>query len=71
MLDADSEAIVTATVGLAHSLGKAVIAEGVEAEAQHAFLAALGCDGAQGYLYGAPDEPSVVEWLAQKPALTA
>ena len=50
---------------------KAVIAEGVEAEAQHAFLARLGCDAAQGYLYGPPDEPSVVEGLAQKPALTA
>lgn len=29
-------------------------AEGVETEAQREFLAALGCDEAQGYLFSAP-----------------
>lgn len=53
--DSDSEAIVRATVSLAHSLGKTVIAEGVETEAQHRFLASLGCDRAQGFAYARPD----------------
>jgi EAL domain-containing protein (putative c-di-GMP-specific phosphodiesterase class I) len=52
--DSDSEAIVRATVSLAHSLGKRVVAEGVETEAQHGFLAALGCDQAQGFVYARP-----------------
>ena len=31
------------------------MAEGVETEAQHALLAALGCDQGQGFLYARPD----------------
>jgi EAL domain-containing protein (putative c-di-GMP-specific phosphodiesterase class I) len=58
--DAESEAIVRATVGLAHSLGKHVVAEGVETESQHRFLAAAGCDQAQGYMYGRPDRPDLI-----------
>jgi EAL domain-containing protein (putative c-di-GMP-specific phosphodiesterase class I) len=52
--DAESEAIVRATVQLARSLGKLVVAEGVETVAQHRFLRRLGCDRGQGYLYGHP-----------------
>jgi len=58
--DADSEAIVRATVELTHSLGKRVVAEGVETGAQHRFLAALGCDRAQGYAYARPDRPEAL-----------
>jgi EAL domain-containing protein (putative c-di-GMP-specific phosphodiesterase class I) len=49
-----AEAIVAATVGLARELGKLVTAEGVENEVQHRFLTQLGCDRAQGDLYGRP-----------------
>ncbi len=39
-------------IELGHALGLTVVAEGVETDAQLAQLRALGCDGAQGYLFG-------------------
>jgi EAL domain-containing protein (putative c-di-GMP-specific phosphodiesterase class I) len=47
---ADDAAIVKAIVGLAHSLGFRVVAEGVESEDQLSFLGAIGCDEYQGFL---------------------
>ncbi len=52
--DANDAAICTATIALGHSLGLELVAEGVETEAQRAFLARLGCDMLQGYLYSKP-----------------
>ncbi|HEX6295076.1 MAG TPA: EAL domain-containing protein [Burkholderiales bacterium] len=52
--DRDQGAIVPAVVALAHALGIRVIAEGVETEAQRAFLEGCGCDYLQGYLAGRP-----------------
>jgi diguanylate cyclase (GGDEF)-like protein/PAS domain S-box-containing protein len=52
--DPDQRAIVSGIVALAHALGLQVVAEGVESEAQRAFLQAGGCDLIQGYLTGAP-----------------
>jgi EAL domain-containing protein (putative c-di-GMP-specific phosphodiesterase class I) len=49
-------AIARAIVMLAASLGLEVIAEGVETEAQRAFLVGLGCQQLQGLLIGAPTE---------------
>jgi len=46
----DSEAIVSAIVAMARALGKRVVAEGVETEAQLAILDRLGCDSIQGHL---------------------
>jgi hypothetical protein len=39
---------------MSHALGKKVVAEGVETEAQLALLRELGCDFAQGYLLSRP-----------------
>ncbi|HYC46134.1 MAG TPA: EAL domain-containing protein [Burkholderiales bacterium] len=52
--DDGSEGVVNAILGVARSLGKKVIAEGVETESQRAFLFAEGCDCAQGYLWSKP-----------------
>ncbi|WP_371325066.1 EAL domain-containing protein [Dechloromonas sp. ZY10] len=47
-------AIVEAMVVMAHKLGMKVIAEGIETEAQRAFLFAAGCNYGQGYLFSRP-----------------
>jgi diguanylate cyclase (GGDEF)-like protein len=50
----DDSAIVSAIIGLGRSLGLNIVAEGVETEAQHAFLATLGCHTMQGYWIARP-----------------
>ncbi len=47
----ESRAVVRATIEIAHSLGKIVVAEGVEDIAVASALKAMGCDQAQGYLF--------------------
>jgi diguanylate cyclase (GGDEF)-like protein/PAS domain S-box-containing protein len=56
--DPKSAAIVRSLLSMARSLGLAVIAEGVETNAQAAFLRNEQCDEAQGYLYGRPQSPA-------------
>lgn len=53
--DPNADAICNAIIGLGHSLGKRVVAEGVETEEQLAFLKAMGCQEIQGYLFGRPE----------------
>jgi diguanylate cyclase (GGDEF)-like protein/PAS domain S-box-containing protein len=52
--------IVRAVVGLAHSLGLAAVAEGLETPLQLAELRTMGCDYAQGYFFGKPKAPETI-----------
>jgi len=52
--DADDMAITRSVIALAHSMGLSVVAEGVETEAQRAFLVECGCDQMQGFLFSKP-----------------
>jgi diguanylate cyclase (GGDEF)-like protein/PAS domain S-box-containing protein len=54
LTDPSDAAIARTIVALGQSLGLAVIAEGVENEAQRDFLASIGCYAYQGYLFGRP-----------------
>jgi diguanylate cyclase (GGDEF)-like protein len=49
-----AEAVVRALISLAHAHGMVVTAEGVETEVQAKMLRDMGCDRAQGWLFGKP-----------------
>ena len=59
--------IVSSTIGLAHSLGLDVVAEGVETEAQLSSLRELGCDIIQGFLISEPiDGNDLDSWMSDE-----
>jgi EAL domain-containing protein (putative c-di-GMP-specific phosphodiesterase class I)/PAS domain-containing protein len=66
----DASAVVTAILQLASALGRTAVAEGVETEAQRAFLAGEGCPLAQGFLLGAPAPAEAVEPLMAPTAVS-
>lgn len=62
--DLEDAAIIRAVIGLAHTLGLSVIAEGVETQAQLDLLRSDGCDVIQGFLYSRPlSEAALLEFL--------
>jgi EAL domain-containing protein (putative c-di-GMP-specific phosphodiesterase class I) len=64
LTDPHDAAIARAIVALAQNLGLSVIAEGVETQAQRAFLAEQGCLAFQGYLFSKPVTlPEFEAWL--------
>jgi len=62
----DDANITRAIIGMSRNLGLKVIAEGVETEAQLAFLLAAGCGEMQGYYFSRP-LPAVetLQWLRE------
>jgi len=61
----DDAAIAKSVIALGLSLGRGVIAEGVETHEQAAWLMSEGCTVAQGYLYGRPmPADRFAEWMA-------
>ena len=66
LTDPNDAAIAKMVVALADSMGLAVIAEGVEIEAQRDFLARQGCHAYQGYLFSRPLPLAEFEALAKR-----
>ncbi len=57
-------AIVRSTIALGHALGMAVVAEGIETEADLAWLREAGCDIGQGYFIARPmAADAFAQWL--------
>ncbi len=67
LVEPADEVIVRSTIGLAHSFGLTVVAEGVEDSQTLAALQALGCDQAQGFYIARPlPAAEFVQWLARR-----
>ena len=65
----DDAVIVRSTIELAHNMGLAVIAEGIESEQSLHWLQQRGCDYAQGYFVSRPVAADVLEvWLGEAQA---
>jgi len=71
--DERDDVIVESVINLAHALGLAVVAEGVETPGQLERIRSLGCDRAQGYLLDRPSSAEAFEAAVgvPRPALSA
>lgn len=65
--DTHDAAMVKAMTTLAHDLDLRVVAEGIETEAQLAFLNQLRCDEGQGYLFAKPQAATVIRDILFSP----
>jgi EAL domain-containing protein (putative c-di-GMP-specific phosphodiesterase class I) len=61
-------AIVATIIGIGHSLGLRVIAEGIETASQLAFLRERGCEWYQGFLLGRPMPSQAFDSMLQQQA---
>jgi len=64
--DREDVSLVQAILALARSLGLRVVAEGVETQAQRAFLSANGCDYMQGWLFSRAVSAGAIPDLAAR-----
>ncbi len=66
--DVDDQIIVRSTIRMAQDMGLSVVAEGIEDQPTLDWLAAQGCDLAQGYFISRPQPAdALVEWLSDSP----
>jgi diguanylate cyclase (GGDEF)-like protein len=66
----EDEVIVRSTIDLAHNLGLAVVAEGVESAAVQDRLLAMGCDAVQGTFISPPAGLAAIrDWIRQQTLL--
>ncbi|WP_417579426.1 EAL domain-containing protein [Pelagibacterium sp.] len=56
--------IVTGIIGIAHTMGKRVLAEGIEHATQAEVLKNLGCEYGQGYYWSPPTDGAVISQAA-------
>lgn len=65
----EARTIVRAITDLAHALDLTTVAEGVETAPQQRFLADIGCDEAQGFLFSRPIEAKALPgvWASRDP----
>jgi len=71
-LDSDSEVMLAGIVNMAHELKRAVVAEGVESEADAQLLARIGCEFGQGYYFSpALDGAAALDYIARHYNITA
>lgn len=60
--------IATATIAMAHKLGKTVIAEGVETKGQMVYLRRHECDEMQGYFFSRPVDAATISEMLRSSA---
>jgi diguanylate cyclase (GGDEF)-like protein/PAS domain S-box-containing protein len=71
-MDGDGEVMLSSIVTMAHDLKRAVVAEGVESEADALFLAKIGCEFGQGYYFSpALDGAAALDYIATHYNVTA
>ena len=69
--DENDRSIATAVISLGQKLNMKVIAEGVETDAQLAFLQDHDCDEIQGFHFSRPIEATAIAALLQRQAVAA
>lgn len=69
--DAQSKNLIVGVLAMSKSLGIATTAEGIEEAAEGAYLASIGCDFGQGYLYAKPMRGDEVSDFLAKYAVAA
>jgi EAL domain-containing protein (putative c-di-GMP-specific phosphodiesterase class I) len=69
--DPEAAELVSAVLRITNALGRDAVVEGVESEAQLAFLAAAGCPYAQGFLFSEPLPPEAAAALVEAVAAPA
>ncbi len=61
--DGESQALISAIINIADTLGLTVVAEGIEREAEYLFLRNLGCRYFQGYYFSRPLDSDAFQGL--------